>query len=322
MTRSRLPFRAILGAALLFPRALLAFSGTEGASFLEIPVGGRPAALGSAYGPLANDSYASAWNPAGLGFLRRGEASLMHLSYLEAMSYESVHLAAPLKGGQGVGGGLQFFRAGETSATDAAGNPDGGFGGYYMSASVGYGRRFGSALSLGATGRLITASIAGVGASAFAGDLGAMGRIGPKLRVSLVAANLGSGLKFLQESDPLPAQLRAGAAVDVSRSFVVSLEGVRAFHSEDSVHAGLEWKPYEAIAVRAGYRSDVTRETGGMSGVTLGTGLFWKDFGLDYAWVPLGDLGQSQYFSLQVRFGPPGDEGPDKMGGGSIIVLP
>lgn len=319
--RTVLGLAATLGFAA--PDGARAFSGTEGASFLEIPVGGRPASLGSAYGPLANDSYAPIWNPAGLGALRRGEASLMHLSYLEAMSYESVHLAAPVGNGvHGVGGGLQFFRAGRTGATDALGNSAGDYSGYYMAASVGYGRTVFRGLSVGATGRLITAQIAGVGASAFATDLGALARLGPKLRVSLVAANLGNGLRFLEAADPLPAQLRAGAAVNVTSKLLFSLEGVRAFHSDDSVHAGVEWQPLQAIAIRGGYRSDVTRETGGMSGLTLGTGLFWKDFGLDYAWVPLGDLGQSQYFSLQVRFGPTVEEGPDKVGGGSIIVLP
>src|ERR1700680_195642 len=55
-----------------------AASGTEGASFLDIPVGGRPAALGSAYSAMATDVYATVWNPAGLGFLRSMEVSGQH----------------------------------------------------------------------------------------------------------------------------------------------------------------------------------------------------------------------------------------------------
>ncbi|MBI5199959.1 MAG: PorV/PorQ family protein [Elusimicrobia bacterium] len=299
-----------------------AFSGAEGASFLDIPVGGRPAALGSAYSSLAADSYAPIWNPAGLGALSQGEASLMHLSYLEAMSYESVSVAVPVqKLGGGLGASLQYFRAGSTPGTDAGGNGSGDFTGYYMAAGLGYGRSVGKRLALGAVGRLITAQIAGVGASALAADVGAMGRVGSRLRVSAVAANLGSGLRFLQESDPLPSQLRLGGAIDVVPQVTVSLEGVRAFRSDDSVHAGVEWRANQVFAVRAGYRSDVTREVGGMAGLTLGTGLCWKGYSFDYAWVPLGDLGQSQYLSLAVRFGEPA-QGPDRVGEGSIIVLP
>ncbi|MBI4349750.1 MAG: PorV/PorQ family protein [Elusimicrobia bacterium] len=309
-------------ALLAAPGAARAFSGAEGASFLEIPVGGRPAALGSAYSSLADDAYAPIWNPGGLGALTQGEASLMHLSYLETMSYESVSLAVPLASiGGGLGGSIQYFRAGSTQGTDVTGAPSQEFSGYYMAAGLGYGRSVGKRLAVGATGRVITAQIAGVGASALAADIGALGRVGSRLRVSAVAANLGSGLRFLQASDPLPAQFRLGGAIDVLPAVTVSLEGVRAFRSDDSVHAGVEWRPMALLSARAGYRSDVTREAGGIAGLTLGTGLAWKGYSFDYAWVPLGDLGHSQYLSLAVRFGAP-SSGPDKLGGGSMIVLP
>ncbi|MBI4424134.1 MAG: PorV/PorQ family protein [Elusimicrobia bacterium] len=322
MNRSRSSLCAATLATLLAasPEAF-GFAGSEGASFLDIPVGGRPAGLGSAYSSLATDSHAAVWNPAGLGNLSQAEASVMHLSYLEGMSYESLGLAAPVGKAHGVGGTLQYFRAGSLSATDASGGSAGDFGGYFLSASLGYGRRLLPGLSVGAAGRLITAQIAGVGASAFAADLGALARPASRLRLSAVVANLGSGLRFLDESDPLPTQLRLGSALIVTRSVLVALEGVRAFRSDDSVHAGVEWRPVEPLAVRAGYRSDVTREAGSLSGVTFGTGLYWGGYSLDYAWVPLGDLGQAQYFSLGVRFGPVSDEA-QKIDGGPIIVLP
>ena len=51
---------SILTALLLATVAasLQASSGTESASFLDIPVGARPAAMGSAYSALATDAYA------------------------------------------------------------------------------------------------------------------------------------------------------------------------------------------------------------------------------------------------------------------------
>src|SRR5260370_37016517 len=55
-----LPFSTLLPLFLLsFARAS---SGTEGAAFLDIPVGGRSAAMGSAYSALANDAYAATIN--------------------------------------------------------------------------------------------------------------------------------------------------------------------------------------------------------------------------------------------------------------------
>src|SRR6266446_5755172 len=70
-------------------------AGTEGASFLDIPVGGAPAALGSAYTAQANDVYAPVWNPTDLGFLHSFEFTDMHLNYLEPVHYEHTGFVIP-----------------------------------------------------------------------------------------------------------------------------------------------------------------------------------------------------------------------------------
>jgi len=63
-------------------------SGTEGAAFLDIPVGAGPAALGSAYAVLARGAYAPVYNPAGLGYVIGPQVAAQHLAYLESMHYE------------------------------------------------------------------------------------------------------------------------------------------------------------------------------------------------------------------------------------------
>src|SRR5688572_11436721 len=99
---------------------LRASSGTEGAAFLDIPVGAGPAALGGSYTALAKDAYAATYNPAGLGFLDSLQFSGQHLSYLESMHYEYLSFAAPLPRsancasaadcpGSAIGGSVQYF---------------------------------------------------------------------------------------------------------------------------------------------------------------------------------------------------------------------
>src|SRR4051812_46029547 len=61
--------------------------GTQGAAFLDIPVGAGPAALGGAYSALARDAYAPTWNPAGLGDVQGVQFSGQHLDYLESLHY-------------------------------------------------------------------------------------------------------------------------------------------------------------------------------------------------------------------------------------------
>src|SRR6185437_423325 len=72
----------------LFTGAVWGSAGTEGASFLDIPVGAGPAAMGSAYTALATNGYAPVWNPSGLARLQDNELAGQHLSYLESIHYE------------------------------------------------------------------------------------------------------------------------------------------------------------------------------------------------------------------------------------------
>src|SRR6266850_89122 len=87
----------IFSILLLRTSFCLASSGTEGAAFLDIPVGGGPAAMGTAYTALANDAYAATYNPGGLGFLDSTQFSGQHLSYIDTLHYEYLSFAVPLQ---------------------------------------------------------------------------------------------------------------------------------------------------------------------------------------------------------------------------------
>src|SRR5437016_1250628 len=99
-------------------------TGTEGASFLDIPVGAGPAALGSAYTPLATNAYAPVWNPAGLGMLSGNEVAGQHLSYLESMHYEFLSFVHPFDKSRdsdthrGIGASVQYLGSGDITRTD------------------------------------------------------------------------------------------------------------------------------------------------------------------------------------------------------------
>jgi hypothetical protein len=66
---------------------------------------------------------------------------------------------------------------------------------------------------------------------------------------------------------------------------------------------GVEWKPIEMIALRAGYRTDTLEGLSALAGMSTGIGIGLWGHELAYAWVPYGDLGSTQYFSLVMRFG-------------------
>ena len=57
------------------------------------------------------------------------------------------------------------------------------------------------------------------------------------------------------------------------------------------------------FCLRAGYRTDTIQGLSPLAGLTTGVGILAWGQELAYAWVPMGELGNTQYFSLVVRFG-------------------
>src|SRR5437773_2736248 len=149
-------------------------TGTEGASFLDIPVGAGPAAMGSAYTSLATNAYAPVWNPAGLGMLNSNELAGQHLSYLESMHYEYMSFVHPFdksrdSGTQrGLGFSVQYLGSGDIAGTDDTGASIGSFSSYYASYNLAYGQTVTDKLALGVTGKMIRAKIDDVSAGAYA----------------------------------------------------------------------------------------------------------------------------------------------------------
>src|ERR1700688_4076220 len=105
----------LLAAFFMFNPQVLASSGTEGASFLDIPVGAGPAALGSAYSAMASDAYAPAWNPGGLGLIDSNQFAAQHLSYLDTLHYEFASFVHPLGKGRALGASIQYLGTGDIS---------------------------------------------------------------------------------------------------------------------------------------------------------------------------------------------------------------
>src|SRR5437879_2113058 len=311
-------FRAFTFTLFVFTFALPSYasSGTEGAAFLDIPVGAGPAALGAAYTALAHDAYAPTYNPGGLGFLDSTQLAGQHLSYLDTLHYEYLsfvhpltHTLSPTSGGEGVrvrgaiGASVQYLGSGDIAGADASGNPTGSFSSYFASYNLAYGRAFNEKLSLGMTGKLINAKIDDVSAHGYAVDLGSMYKLQPHLTLAATLTNLGSKLTFLNEGDPLPLAFHLGAAYQPSARWFMTTEGVYPKTGLASLHLGGEWRPLELIALRVGYRTDTTKELSVLAGFTTGLGLEVWGQELAYAWVPMGGLGNTHYVSLLMKFG-------------------
>jgi hypothetical protein len=294
---------AVLTVVLGNQSIVAASSGTEGAAFLDIPVGGGPAALGSAYSALAKDAYAPVYNPAGLGFVETNQLAGQHLSYLESIHDEYLAFVHPLSEGKALGISAQYLGTGNITALDDTGASAGTFNSHYGAYSLAYGQMLGEKLALGVTGKVVEAKISDLSAMAYGADVGSLYQATDNLSLSAGVANVGTKLKFINQGDSLPLRTYAGIAYHTKNSCVLTAEGIYSGTGLLSARGGVEWRPLEMFALRAGYRTDTIKENTLLAGFSTGIGFKFWGSELEYAWVPYGDLGSTQYFSLVLKFG-------------------
>lgn len=296
-----LPGLLLLGV----PAVSFSAAGTEAASFLDIPVGAEPAALGSAYTARAENAYATIWNPAGLSRVEVPEISAMYLSYLVDTSYQQASIAIPLRMENqlplGLGLSVQTIGSGDIQGRNETGEITSNFSSRFSAYSFGGGAALSDKLSVGTAVKVIQEKISDASASAYALDGGLLYNLSPRLTVGAAVANIGTQLKLATQSDPIPMQFRGGAAWRINPDFHLLGEGVYRRNGLFTGHLGVEYSPSLMYALRAGYQTSHTKELGFMAGATAGLGFHWKGQELAYAFVPFGELGSTHYLSIVLR---------------------
>jgi hypothetical protein len=295
----------------LAPIRLHASAGTEGASFLDIPVGAGPAALGSAYTALATNAYAPVYNPGGLGFLKGPELAGQHLAYIQSIRYEHFSFVTPVGHDssvhRGLGISIQDLGTGDIPRTDVQNGVPvtglGSFSSHWGAYNLSYGQTVTEKAALGITGKMVHATIDGVSANAYAFDAGSLYAWNENLSLAAAVTNVGSKLTFLNAGDSLPMAVHAGAAYRLNPRWMITTEGVYPKTGMGSFHLGGQWRPMDAVFLRAGYKTDTLKGLNALAGLTTGFGIQAWGQELAYAWAPYGELGSAQYLSLMMRFG-------------------
>lgn len=293
-----------LGLLLALPARARAAGGAESLDFLLMDTHARPVALGGAYTALASDANALHYNPAGLGSIKRSEATFMHNKYVQGLSQE--HLAFASVHGWSVN--LDYLNGGRTERTTFAQKSGTGssFGLYDLALGAGYGRRFGD-FSVGGGLKLLRSQVDNVSGTGFAVDGGVLYGV-PQfegLTVGLAVQNLGPEMRFQRAKEKLPLNVRAGAAYAfpaLGAAHTVALDVMKARTDKATVGFGAESVLGKLIAVRMGF---TTKNDAGM-GLTAGVGwLVNESASVDYAIVPFDDLGLAHRISVTYRWGEP-----------------
>jgi hypothetical protein len=275
--------------------------------------------MGGAYTALADDVNALYYNPAGLALIGRqsGETSraefgFTHTQWLLDSKFDFAGFAQQTRLGT-FGLGLIRLGTGNQEARDENRQVLGEYSASDSVYTLGYGKTFEGigpkgALGLGANLKYLESRIGSDSASTVALDVGAVRRFERvPLSFGLSVLNIGRGMKFIDQRDPLPLAMSVGAAYSLGGLVNLALD-VRhePYDRRTDVGVGTEYAVLPMFMLRAGYASQAARAAQGgpapLSGLAGGFGLRIGNYRADYTFTPFGYLGNVQRISLGARF--------------------
>ncbi|MFH1378765.1 MAG: PorV/PorQ family protein [bacterium] len=312
--------------------------GTSAANFLKLSIGARAVGMGESFAAVADDISSVYWNPAGLARIKNGSVHLSHNIWFQDINYEFVGVGIPLGNtneassvlpfaGIGSKGSLAIsanylYLGGMERRTGNTAEPEGKFGANDLAVTLTYANAlpFVSKRNLlaGINFKTIRQQIDDKKASAFAVDFGMQYKIGPIISACAVQ-NLGTKMKFIEESYPLPLNYKIGLAWQpMGTALNIAVDINKPIDNKLNYHLGTEYWVGQIIALRAGYlqgdsvqRNALTgkgfgrntnNELVGLTGLMAGAGFRILGYGVDYAFVPYGELGNTHRVSLDMKF--------------------
>jgi len=313
-------------------------TGTTAAAFLQIGVDARAMAMGGAYASLAMDAAALYWNPAGIAWIPRIEATFTHSNWLANTNYDFIGLTIPIYTLNSTVG-LSFYSLGYDDQPVRTIKQPNGTGEFYGARDIALGLTYAISLtdrfSFGLTTKYIQQRIWSETGAAFGMDIGIFYHTMLKgLRLGASMSNFGSeislhgrNLKTIKDPDetvsnydrvpvdystssfPLPLLFRFGISYQAKfgnyNSFILTADVLHPNNRTESINLGLEYGLGEMFFLRAGYQNLFERDS--INGLTAGAGVAYSirgsmGFRLDYSWADWGFLQNAQRFSVAVTF--------------------
>jgi len=311
MARRNISSILLLGL-LLWAVSAVAVDDGGGRSVFATGAGNRALGMGGAFSAVADDASAPIYNPAGLGRVeskgfQATQTTLFGLGFNE--QYASFVLPH-WKFGTASLTWRRFAVDGIEQRDDRGFLLDGDLEDSETELSLGYGHAFlDGDLSLGGSLKFQRQSLAGYDGSGVGLDLGIWARpltlagVHSDLAHSLAAGFsvrnvIEPSIKLVQDNVPDPTAWRAGLAWDSRLSdgiaLIAAVDVEKTRDMDSRLHAGLEGRILDALALRIGTSDDK---------LTAGLGLNWRGLGVDYQYED-NHLGDIHRFGLDLRFGP------------------
>ena len=281
---------------------------SAGNEILNLNPGAKAMGCGGAFAGLADSLDAVQTNPAGLSYLTNPEFLTFYNQGLFDTQYVFGGFALPYSSRRGAFACCVASLQDEDVELNFT-NPDGSFketktvkaGSDYL-AVLSFSELLSETVSLGINLKYFQSTLAEeYKATAYAGDIGLLikpvnGRVGAGISMR----NFGTGLKYIDEKDPLQREYVCGLSFLIYETQLnkLSLLGDYVRDENNRVNLGVEYSLGNIFALRAGYRFGYDIDT-----FTAGFGVNISGLGIDYAFVSRGDFENSQIVSVRMKFG-------------------
>jgi long-subunit fatty acid transport protein len=280
-------------------------AGTTASQFLKLGAGARAEGMGEAFAGMADDSTAIYWNPAGLNRIEDKSVSFMYAVWFEDISYDWVSYAQKIGNAGSIGIGAQYLSYGAIKQTDETGLEGGDFTPMDIAISLSYGISI-NKLLLGINMKYVSSKIMNTSGNAYAGDFGVMyPMMDDRFWLGAAVQNFGGQMSFTNEEDPLPLNIKLGGAYALLNNWKLALDANAPVDNDIYFGIGSEYtcalNKTMNVTVRLGYNSR-TNDTEGLNGPSAGLGFRYRSYMIDYAFVPYGELGNTQQISLSEKF--------------------
>lgn len=288
---------------------LYAGVGTTGAQFLKISPSARASGMAGAFGAIADDAFAIYYNPSGLAKLEKAELGATYLSYFADVNFGYITYADPATRVGALGFSLSYLIVDKMEKRLLDEAKIGEFNAKDIALTLAYAKKDAAPgvmedLSVGGALKLISSEIDQTLAYTAALDLSASYSPTEKLNTTLAIQNISHGLKFKEVTDNLPLNLKLAGAYSVSEDLKVALD-INQYLIDTKFYAsiGAEYWLAKKLALRLGYKYGYdTASLGSIVGLSAGMGFRIWGAGLDYAFVPFGDLGNTHRVTFCIKF--------------------
>jgi len=286
----------VLSIFFIFTQVYAGDEGTAGAVILSQNPGARASGMGGAYAAAQNDVSCIYYNPAGLATLRGGQSTFAYQTGIADDSFGVVNFGFPNAKGA-FAGSFIYYNAGNIELIDISGNSKTVKAQQDYLASLSYGRKLFGDFSVGLSGKVLQSTLVeDFSATAFCADFGGLYSRN-NFSLGAAAQNIGSGLKYDGETDPLPQNIRAGVSYRAN-NLIMGLDIVKPNDGDMKKNLGMEFLLGKSFALRAGYKSGYD-----LSSLTFGFGIKLKKINIDYAMAPMDEMDTVQRVSLVAHFG-------------------